>query len=183
MPAPRAERYRRDYGLSVEDSETLVATRELAEYFERTLAAEASPRAAANWVRNEVVGLCNQTKTPLAQFRVTPGMLGEMIRMIDSGEISGKAAKDVFEEMAESGALPREIVARRGLGQLSDPAAIREIVERVVASNAAQVAQFRAGKTGLFAHFVGQVMKESRGRANPEVANRLLREILDRDGS
>ncbi|MCM2315860.1 MAG: Asp-tRNA(Asn)/Glu-tRNA(Gln) amidotransferase subunit GatB [Thermoanaerobaculia bacterium] len=183
MPAPRAERYRRDYGLSLEDSETLVATRELAEYFERTLAAAASPRAAANWVRNEVVGLCNQKKTPLSSFLVTPGMLGELIRMIDSGEISGKAAKDAFEEMADSGEAPHAIVERRGLSQLSDPEAIREIVERVVASNDAQVALYRAGKTGLFGHFVGQVMKASRGRANPEIANRLLREILDRDGS
>ncbi len=178
MPAPRAERYRRELGLSVEDSETLVATRELGGYFERTLAAGASPRAAANWVRNEVVGLCNQSKTPLAQFRVTPEMLGETIRMIDAGEISGKAAKDVFEEMAGTGAAPREIVERRGLAQLSDPAAIREIVERVVRSSSAQVAQYRAGKAGLFGYFVGQVMRESGGRANPELANSLLREIL-----
>ncbi|MGK2857263.1 MAG: Asp-tRNA(Asn)/Glu-tRNA(Gln) amidotransferase subunit GatB [Thermoanaerobaculia bacterium] len=183
MPAPRAERYRRDFGLSVEDSETLVATRELAEYFESTLASGASPRAAANWVRNEVVGICNQSKTPLSHFLVKPEMLAETIRMIDSGAISGKAAKDVFEEMAASGAAPGEIVERRGLSQLSDPAAIREIVERVVAASESQVAQYRAGKSGLFGYFVGQVMKESRGRANPEVANALLREILDSDGN
>jgi aspartyl-tRNA(Asn)/glutamyl-tRNA(Gln) amidotransferase subunit B len=108
-------------------------------------------------------------------------MLGETIRMIDAGEISGKAAKDVFEEMAESGGDPREIVQRRGLAQLSDPAAIREIARRVVSASASQVTQYRAGRTGIFGFLVGQVMKESRGRANPELANSLLREILDNE--
>ena len=181
MPGPRAMRFRREHALNVEDSETLVATRDLADYFERTISAGASSRAAANWVKNEVLGLCNQLKVALAAFRVTAEMLGEMIAMVDAGEISGKAAKEVFEEMAETGVAPREIVSRRGLAQLSDRDAIREIVQRVIDASATQVEQYRSGKSGIFGYLVGRVMKESQGRANPEIANEILRGILDVD--
>ncbi|MFA6955550.1 MAG: Asp-tRNA(Asn)/Glu-tRNA(Gln) amidotransferase subunit GatB [Thermoanaerobaculia bacterium] len=183
MPGPRAARYRRDFALSVEDSETLVATRDLADYFERTIAAGASPRAAANWVKNEVLGACNELKVAPGDFRVTAAMLGETIGMVESSEISGKAAKDVFEEMASSGGSPRELVERLGLAQLSDPGAIRDLARRVVEANESSVAQYRSGRTGIFGFLVGLVMKESKGRANPEIANRMLRELLDRDAS
>ncbi|MBI2215209.1 MAG: Asp-tRNA(Asn)/Glu-tRNA(Gln) amidotransferase subunit GatB [Acidobacteria bacterium] len=179
MPGPRAARYRRDFALNVEDSETLVTSRELADYFERTIAAGASARAAANWVKNEVLGSCNQCKVELRDFRVTAEMLGETISMVESSEISGKAAKEVFEAMATNGGSPREIVERLGLAQLSDRDAIRAIARRVIAANAAQVEQFRSGRTGIFGFLVGQVMKESQGRANPEIANQILRECLD----
>jgi aspartyl-tRNA(Asn)/glutamyl-tRNA(Gln) amidotransferase subunit B len=179
MPGVRAARYRRDFDLNVEDSETLVATRELAEYFERTVAAGASARSAANWVKNEVLGACNRLKVALPEFRVTAEMLGETISMVESSEISGKAAKDVFEALAEQGGSPREVVERLGLAQLSDPEAIRAIALRVIAANGPSVQQFRSGRTGIFGFLVGQVMKESQGRANPEVANRILRECLN----
>jgi aspartyl-tRNA(Asn)/glutamyl-tRNA(Gln) amidotransferase subunit B len=173
MPHTRAERYQRDFALSAKDAEALVVDRELAEYFEAVVDASKNPRAAANWVRNEVL------RYPLAGFRVTPAMLARLIALIDSGAIGGTAAKQVFEEMADSGDDPDVIVDRRGLGQISDPAAIREAALRVIERNAAQVADYRAGKTKVFGFLVGQLMKETGGRAKAELANSVLKELLD----
>ena len=178
LPHVRAERYQRDFALSAVDAEALVTSRQLADYFEAVVDASGNPRAAANWVRNEVLRILNEQKSGIENYRVTPEMLGRLIRLIDSGAIGGKAAKEVFDDMSTSGEEPETLVERKGLSQISDPEVIREAAQRVIESNAAQVEQYRAGKTQLFGFLVGQLMKETRGKAKAELANAILRELL-----
>ena len=179
MPHLRAERFARDFALSPVDAEALVATRALADYFEAVAAASHNPRAAANWVRNEVLRMLNETRVDLSEYRVTPQMLARLIGLIDSGAIGGKAAKEVFEEMSATGADPLTVVESRGLAQITDPASVREAAVRVIEKNAAQVHQYRGGKTQVFGFLVGQLMKETRGKAKAELANQILRELLE----
>jgi len=178
LPHVRSERYQREFALSERDAEALVTSRELAEYFEAVAEASANPRAAANWVRNEVLRVLNEQKADLGDSRITPAMLGRLIRLIDTGAIGGKAAKEVFDEMSATGGDPEQIVERKGLSQISDPEVIREAARRVIANNAAQVEQYRAGKAQLFGFLVGQLMKETRGKAKADLANDILRELL-----
>jgi aspartyl-tRNA(Asn)/glutamyl-tRNA(Gln) amidotransferase subunit B len=178
LPHVRAERYQRDFALSAMDAEALVTSRQLAEYFEAVAGASDNPRAAANWVRNEVLRVLNEQKASIANYRVTPAMLGHLIRLIDSGAIGGKSAKEVFDDMSLTGDAPDQIVDRKGLGQISDPDVIREAAHRVIERNAMQVGQYRAGKAQLFGFLVGQLMKETRGKAKAELANEILRELL-----
>jgi aspartyl-tRNA(Asn)/glutamyl-tRNA(Gln) amidotransferase subunit B len=182
LPQDRAERYQREYTISAIDAEQLVVTRALADYYEAAAVESKNPRAAANWVRNEVLRVLNDQKLELDGYRVSPAMLGRLIQLLDSGAIGGKAAKEVFDEMSASGDAPDAIVERKGLAQITDAAPIREAALRVVQNNAAQVEQFRAGKAQVFGFLVGQLMKETRGKAKAELANEILRDILnDRD--
>ena len=178
LPHVRAARYQRDMGLSAVDAEALVTSRQLADYFEAVAEASGNPRAAANWVRNEVLRVLHEQKSDIGDYRVSPEMLAQLIRLIDSGAIGGKAAKEVFDDMSAGGEDPRQIVDRKGLGQINDPEVIREAARRVVERNTAQVEQYRAGKAQLFGFLVGQLMKETRGKANAELANAILRELL-----
>ncbi len=170
LPHIRAARYERELGLPHADAEALVVTRELAEYFEETLRRCGNARATANWVRNDVLRI--------GDFRITPAMLARLIQLLDSGAIGGKAAKEIFEDMAATGDGPDAIVTRKGLSQVSDPDAIREAARRVVERNATQVEQVRAGQEKVFGFLVGQLMKEMRGKANAEMANAILRELV-----
>ena len=178
LPQVRAERYQRDFVLNTMDAEALVTSRPLAEYFEAVADASGNPRAAANWVRNEVLRVLNEQKAGIAGYRVTPANLGRLIRLIDSGAIGGKSAKEIFDDMSVTGDEPDQIVDRKGLGQINDPAVIREAAQRVIERNAVQVGQYRAGKEQLFGFLVGQLMKETRGKASAELANSILRELL-----
>ncbi len=170
LPAQRIERYQREFGLSAGDAEVIVADKAVADFFEAT-AAQVNPRAAANWVRNEVLRVGHE--------KLTPATLARLIAMIDTGAIGGKAAKEVFEEMVESGDAPEAIVERKGLSQISDPGFIREAALRVIETNAAQVEQYRAGSAKVFGFLVGQLMKETRGKAKADLANEILRELLN----
>jgi aspartyl-tRNA(Asn)/glutamyl-tRNA(Gln) amidotransferase subunit B len=168
MPDARIERYKM-LGIAAVDAEALVATRALSDYFEE-VAAASNPKAAANWVRNEVL-----------RFRDAPvpaPMLARLINMIEKGTIGSKVAKEVFEEMTSTGEAPDLIVERRGLSQIADPTLIRDAARRVIDSNPTQVAQYRGGKAQVFGFLVGQLMKETRGKAKAELANEILREML-----
>jgi aspartyl-tRNA(Asn)/glutamyl-tRNA(Gln) amidotransferase subunit B len=171
LPGDRSARYQREFGLSSVDAEILVVERELAEYFEEVARLSGNAKSASNWIRNEVLRVGRE--------RIETASLARLIQLIDRGAIGGKAAKEVFEDMASTGASPEEIVERKGLAQVSDTSVIREAAERVVGRNPAQVEQYRAGKVQVFGFLVGQLMKEMRGKANAEVANAVLREILD----
>jgi aspartyl-tRNA(Asn)/glutamyl-tRNA(Gln) amidotransferase subunit B len=174
MPQARSARYQRDYGLSSVDAEALIVSKELAEYFDAAVEASSNARAAANWVRNDVLRVLNET----GQYRITPAQLGRLIELIDSGAIGGKAAKEVFEEMVAGGGEPEAIVARKGLAQVSDPTLIRDAAARVIDRHPAQVADYRGGKQQIFGFLVGQLMREMRGKADARVANDVLRELL-----
>jgi aspartyl-tRNA(Asn)/glutamyl-tRNA(Gln) amidotransferase subunit B len=177
LPDARIAKYR-EHGMSVVDAEVLVASRAVADFYEATAEAAGNARAAANWVRNEVLRVLNEQKLEVDAYRVTPAMLGRLIRMIDSGAIGGKAAKEVFEEMSSTGEEAERIVERKGLAQVSDPEVIREAALRVMKENAASVEQFRGGSAKVFGFLVGQLMKETRGKAKAELANQILRELL-----
>jgi aspartyl-tRNA(Asn)/glutamyl-tRNA(Gln) amidotransferase subunit B len=178
LPHQRSARYQRDWSLSLVDAEALVAERELAEYFEATAEAAGNARLAANWVRNEVLRVLNEQKVGFDDYRVTPAMLGRLIRLVESSAIGGKSAKEVFDEMSSTGDEPEAIVERKGLAQVSDPAVIRDAARRVIERNAAQVEQYRGGKAQVFGFLVGQLMRETRGKAKAELANEILRELL-----
>jgi len=179
LPHERAERYQREHGITSIDAEQLVVTRALADFYEATVREAENARSAANWVRNEVLRVLNEQKIDVEEYRVTPAMLGRLIRMIDGGAIGGKSAKEVFDEMSGSGEEPERIVERKGLAQISDPAAIRDAALRVVGKHAAQVEEYRAGKTKVFGFLVGQLMKETGGKAKADTANDILRELLN----
>ncbi len=174
LPAARVERYQNEHGLSTTDAEILVTSREIADYFDAAAAASGNARATANWVRNDVLRVQNER----GECRLSAEGLAGLIRLIDAGTIGSKAAKEVFDEIATSGEDPRAVVERKGLAQVSDPAAIREAAAKVIERNATQVEQYRAGKTQVFGFLVGQLMKETRGKANAEMANEILREML-----
>jgi aspartyl-tRNA(Asn)/glutamyl-tRNA(Gln) amidotransferase subunit B len=180
LPDARIERYQREHGMSVVDAEVIVTSRAIADFYEATAEAAGNARAAGNWVRNEVLRELNERKLDVDEYRVTPPMLGRLIRLIDSGAIGGKVAKEVFEEMSTSGEEAEAIVARKGLAQVSDPAVIREAALRVLEKNAASVEQFHAGSEKVFGFLVGQLMKEMRGKAKADLANEILRELLEK---
>jgi len=179
LPHERAARYQREHRITAVDAEQLVVTRALADYYEAAVLESGNARAAANWVRNEVLRVLNEQKIDVENYRVTPAMLGRLIRLIESGAIGGKSAKEVFDEMSVSGEQPDAIVERKGLAQITDAAPILEAALRVLEQNAAQVEQYRAGKAQVFGFLVGQLMKETRGKAKAELANEILRELLN----
>ncbi len=183
LPDARRGRFVTSYGLSGYDSGVLTASKELADWFEAAVAAHDNPKALANWITSEVLRIANESgaegETDFSQLPFAPEHLAALVRLIDDGTISGKIAKTVFSKMVESGDDPAAIVAREGLVQVTDEGAITAIVDSVVAANTAKVAEYKSGKDKLFGFFVGQVMKESQGKANPASVNRLLKERLD----
>jgi aspartyl-tRNA(Asn)/glutamyl-tRNA(Gln) amidotransferase subunit B len=183
LPRARAERFEIAFGIAPGDAETLASTRDLAEYFEETARVSGSGRAAANWVKNEVLRVLNDQRLSITEYSVRPDRLGSLIRMVENGAINGKVAKEVFDEMSVTPESPAAIVERRGLGQISDPAAIREVALQIIQSSPMQVEQYRSGREALFGFFVGQLMKATNGKARPELAREILHELLDRVSS
>jgi aspartyl-tRNA(Asn)/glutamyl-tRNA(Gln) amidotransferase subunit B len=183
LPSARFTRYRQQHGLSADDARTLVSDRALAEYFDlacKVHPGESSGRMLANWMLTELLGALNASNTDIAQSPMPPSTLSELVRLIEVGTISGKIGKEVFEESFKTGEAPTQIVERKGLQQISDEAALWEIVDRVVGKNPKQADEYANGKDGLFGFFVGQVMKETKGRANPVVTSELMRKRLGR---
>ena len=177
LPDARKARFVKDYGLSEYDAGVLVAERETAEYFE-TAAKGRDPKQAANWITGELFATLNRKGLDIASSPVSAADLGGLIGLIGDGTISGRIAKDVFEEMVETGKAPAAIVDAKGLKQVSDAGAIETIVDAVIAANPSQVEQFRAGKEGVIGWLVGQAMKASKGKANPKLLNEILRRKL-----
>ena len=178
LPDVKVQRYQDDYGLSAYDAEVLCAERPMAEYFEACVKLHDNPKACANWVMGEVQRGLNDNGIAISDCPVTPELLAGMLGRIDDNTISGKIAKTVFEAMWESGKDADTIIEEKGLKQVTDTGAIEKIIDAVIAANPGQVEQFRGGKEKLLGFFVGQVMKESKGKANPGVVNQLLMKKL-----
>jgi aspartyl-tRNA(Asn)/glutamyl-tRNA(Gln) amidotransferase subunit B len=184
LPAARRLRFVSAYGIPDYDAGVLTLSREVAGYFETVARESGNPKAASNWVMTEVLrklkpgSAAGDVDEGLARCPVTPANLAEMIRLIDDGTISGKIAKDVFERMWASGDAPRAIVEREGLTQVSDAGAIQAAIDEVIAANPGQVATYRKGKTSTLGWFVGQVMRRTGGKANPQLVNELLKKAL-----
>lgn len=174
LPDPKRQRYQDELGLTPYDAEVLTASRELAEYFEACLAAGAAAKGAANWVMGEVTRGLNDAGLAITGCPVQPQQLADLLALIDKGTISGKIAKTVFDEMWQTGKAPAAIVEEKGLVQVSDTGAIEKIIDEIMAANMGQVEEYRGGKEKVFGFFVGQVMRASKGKANPAVVNDLL---------
>ncbi|HYV04902.1 MAG TPA: Asp-tRNA(Asn)/Glu-tRNA(Gln) amidotransferase subunit GatB [Blastocatellia bacterium] len=179
LPEALRQRFISQYGLSLDDAGQLTEMRALAEYFEATTRACGNAKAAANWILNELLRELKNTGVEIVASPVSSASLGGMIKLIDEGSISGKMAKDVLIEMYRSGKPVDEVVREAGGSQLSNEDELQVLAEKAVAANPKQLEQYRAGKTSLFGFFVGQVMKLSGGRANPQVVNDVLRRILE----
>jgi aspartyl-tRNA(Asn)/glutamyl-tRNA(Gln) amidotransferase subunit B len=171
-------RFERDYGILAYDAEILTVTPYVAAYYEDVIHAGANPKEAANWVNGEVLRILKETHTDIRDFKATPPMLASLLGMVGGGVVSGLMAKTVFDEVAATGKDPNEIVEEKGLSQISDAGALREAARKVMEANPAEVARYRAGKTRLLGFFVGEVMKATRGKANPREVNAILLEML-----
>ena len=156
----------------------LTADRALADYFEACLQWCGNPKLVSNWVMGELLGLLNEQHRTIDDPPVSNEQLGRLLVMVEKGRISGKTAKNVFTKMAQSGQNPEQIVESQGLAQVSDVDALEKIVEEVLAANPNEVAAYQAGKPKLIGFFVGQVMRATRGKANPTVVNELLAKKL-----
>jgi aspartyl-tRNA(Asn)/glutamyl-tRNA(Gln) amidotransferase subunit B len=176
LPDAKKGRFMRDYGLSPYDAGVIVAERELADYFE-ALAADVEPKAAANWLNNEVLGRLNRDGRTIADCPVGAGANNQILKMMAAGTISGKIAKDVLDIIWSDGGDPEEIVKARGLTQVTDTSAIVWAVAAVFAANPAKVEEVKT-KPKLAGWFVGQVMKATGGKANPQAVNAILKTRL-----
>ena len=181
LPEARRRRFIQEFALSEYDAGVLTSTRALADFFEQTAQLGGQPKTAANWIMGDLLRFykdSNADLKDLSKSTITPKMLAEMITLVDKGTISGKIAKTVIEEMYRTGKEPQRIIEEQGLVQISDSGEIEKIVNQVIEENPKSVDQYRAGKTGTLGFFVGQVMKLTGGRANPQTVNDLLRKKL-----
>jgi len=178
LPAARRERLEKDYGLSDYDAGIITSSRAMAEYFDEVIAAGADAKLAANWMMGELAKHLNAESKTIVDSPVEPARLAAMIQMITKGTISSKIAKTVFEEMWTSKDAPEEIVKAKGLVQITDTKAIEEIVDKVIADNPKPVEDYKSGNKKAIGALVGQVMKQSKGKANPQVVNQLLAQKL-----
>jgi aspartyl-tRNA(Asn)/glutamyl-tRNA(Gln) amidotransferase subunit B len=181
LPDARKKRFIEDYGLTAYDAGVLVAERETAEFYESILKGDSGkrdPKLAANWLTGEYFGALNRSDMDLAEAPVDAAKLGGLLDLIADGTISGRIAKEVFEAMWASGKEAAAIIEEKGLKQISDSGEIEGLVDQVIADNPKQVEQFRSGNEKILGWFVGQVMKASRGKANPGLVNQILKKKL-----
>jgi aspartyl-tRNA(Asn)/glutamyl-tRNA(Gln) amidotransferase subunit B len=178
LPDVRNARYMAEHGLPAADARVLTASRELADYFEACLARFPQPKTVANWIMGDLLGLLNARGLDIDHSPVSPEDLAGLLKLLDADVISGKIAKTVFEAMAASGKPAKAIVEEKGLVQVSDTSAIDPIVDTIIAGHPDEVERYRGGQKKLISFFVGQVMKQTRGKANPKVVNEILREKL-----
>jgi aspartyl-tRNA(Asn)/glutamyl-tRNA(Gln) amidotransferase subunit B len=178
LPTVKRKRFIETYGLSEYDADVLTQSRAIGEYYDAVVEATNDPKTSANWVMGDLAALLNTADKPVDESPVTAKALGELLALIAAGELSGKLAKDVLEKMFESGDTAPVIIEREGLRQISDSGALGKIVDDVIAANPKQAEQFRSGKTAVIGFLVGQVMKQSRGQANPAAVNELLKSRL-----
>ncbi len=178
LPDARKRRFAAEYGLSAYDAGVLTASRDMADYFEQTARQCGDAKLAANWITVELQALLNRENLDIAAAPISAGSLAELILRIRDRTISGKIAKTVFEQLAAGSRSVDEIIERQGLRQVTDEGELAQLVDQVIAGNAAQAQQFRDGKQQVLGYLVGQAMKLSRGKANPAQVNQLLREKL-----
>jgi aspartyl-tRNA(Asn)/glutamyl-tRNA(Gln) amidotransferase subunit B len=182
LPEERKQRFVSDYGIPLYDAEVLTARKDVADYFEAAVKAHANPKAIGNWVMGNLFRVIKEKRLDdglrISSWPIAPENLAGMVRLIDEGKISGKIAKSLFEEMLSSSQPPEKIVREKGLEQVSDTAQIERAIDEVLAAHAQQVADYRAGNEKIFGFLVGQVMKATKGKANPQLANQILNKKL-----
>ncbi|MEI6064303.1 MAG: Asp-tRNA(Asn)/Glu-tRNA(Gln) amidotransferase subunit GatB [Pseudanabaena sp. ELA748] len=177
LPAAHRQRYRDDFGLTPYDAALIAEDRTVAEFFDATILTGAEPKQVFNWVMGDVTAYLNENKLKIASIALTPAILGEMIGLISDGTISSKIAKDILPELIAKGGSPKDLVAAKGLTVLAG-AELEKIIDEIIAANPKEVEQYRAGKTKLLGFFVGQTMKKTQGRADPQSTNKLIADKL-----
>lgn len=180
LPNVKKERYLKEYNLSLYDANILTMSIKTANYFENVVKKCNNPKMVANWIMGDFARLLNENDISIDESRIGEENLASLIDLIDKGTISSKIAKTVFEEMFNTGKEAKQIVEEKGLVQISDEGAIKEIVEKVVENNPQSIIDYKAGRDRALGFLVGQVMKESKGKANPGLVNKLLLEILNK---
>ena len=179
LPEAKRRRFVADYGVSEYDAGVLTGDRDLADYFDAAAKLAKQPKLAANWITGELLARLGAEKIGVKECKITPAALAELVNLIESGAISGKIGKEVFPVMFENGEAPKAIVERLGLAQVSDSGAVAEVVAQALAANTRQADEYRAGNERVLQYLVGQVMKLSRGRVNPQLAIAELKKQLN----
>jgi aspartyl-tRNA(Asn)/glutamyl-tRNA(Gln) amidotransferase subunit B len=179
LPLERKQRFISDYGLPEYDADILTSERSLSDYYEQAVKTYGGdPKRVSNWLMNDVLRMINESGIPAGELKLTPVFLAEIIKLVDAGTINTNTGKSLLDKVQNSGRVPSEIVQAEGLAKVSDTDAIRAVVAEVIAESAEQAASYRSGKTAVIGWFVGQVMKKSRGKADPQTARTLLEEML-----
>ncbi len=178
LPDEKSQRFQDAFQLSKQDASMLVASRNMADYFEAVLAHGVDAKVTTNWVMGDMSRLLNEHGVDIQDCRVTADKLAGLIKQIDGGVISGKIAKAIFEEMFQNGQDAETLIAEKGLKQVSDSGELTDICEKIIIDNPAQAEQFREGKEKVMGFFVGQVMQQTKGKANPQMVNQILKELL-----
>ena len=180
LPDVKKARYLSEYKLSDYDATLLTASREMSEYFDKTVKCGAVPKNASNWILGDISKVLNEREIEIDEIEIKPEQLADLIKEIASGTISNTAGKTVFEEILATGKSVKDIISEKGLAQVSDEGAILEMVDKVIGNNPQSIEDYKRGKTNVVGFLVGQVMKESRGKANPQVINKLILERLSK---
>ncbi len=178
LPTARRRRFVEQYGLPEYDAEVLTDSQAVADYFEETVIAGADAKMVSNWLMGDVMGYLNEKSLTIDQLRVTPAGLAELLNLVEDGTISGKIAKDIFPVMADTGKSAEEIIKEQGLEQISDEDRLTELVEQAIANSPQAVADYRGGKQKALGALVGYIMGQTRGQANPQLVNKMIRERL-----
>ncbi len=179
LPDKKIERFISTYKIPVYDADILTSSRELADYYEKVVAVTSDYKSASNWVMSDVLKIINENKISPKEFSASPENLGKLINLINNNTISGKIAKEVFPEMLKSNADPETIIKEKNLVQITDTDAIESVIDKIIAASTSEVQQYISGKDKVFGFFVGQIMKETKGKANPKVVNDILRQKLE----
>ena len=177
LPYNRAERLCKSYGITQADADIIVNEPLLADYYEQAMRLHAS-KHLINWVVRDVLRLIKDQKTAPTEIRVTPEKLAQLIQFIDQDAITQRSAQEVFAEIVNTGAWPRELIQERGLGQTTSSHELEALIKEIIAANPEQVAQYKAGKQKIWGFFVGQVMQKTQGKSNPNLINELLKKAL-----
>jgi aspartyl-tRNA(Asn)/glutamyl-tRNA(Gln) amidotransferase subunit B len=180
LPDQKKERFVHDHKIPHYDTEVLTTSKELADYYEECVKNYSDGKKVSNWLMGEVLRELNERKIEITDFKITPGNLTGLLKQMDEGTISGKMAKEVFAEMAETGKAASQIIKEKGLVQITDQKDLALVIENVLKDNEENVKRYQAGKEKLFGFFVGEVMKKTKGKANPGVVNQILKEKLSR---
>ncbi len=179
LPDQRKARFIEQYGIPQYDASVLTSSREMADYYEQCVKLFNNPKVVSNWMMGDFLRMMNASGVEITGVRIKPEHLARMLKLLDEGTISGKIAKTVFEEMFKTGKDPEAIVKEKGLVQISDESAIEAVVDEVIAANPKSVGDYRSGKEKALGFLVGQVMKATKGKANPGLVNKLLKQKLD----
>jgi aspartyl-tRNA(Asn)/glutamyl-tRNA(Gln) amidotransferase subunit B len=179
LPDARKKRYIEDFGLSEYDASVLVQSKAIADFFQETVEAGADSKLTANWLMGEVSGYLNNNDMDIEETALTPQSLAKLIELIEKGTISSKIAKQVFADVMEQGGDPEQIVKDKGLMQISDEGELKQVVDGILDNNPQSIEDYKNGKDKALGFLVGQVMKETKGKANPQMVNSLILEGME----